>query len=89
MIKSFQHKGLERFFQRGSKAGIQAAHASKLGRQLARLNVATRPADMNLPGWDFHPLQGDDKGRYAVSVNGNWRMTFEFEGTDATLVDYH
>lgn len=87
-ITSFQHKGVEQFFLRGSKAGIQPAHASKLARQLARLNVAAAPQDMNLPGWDFHPLKGQDAGRYAVSVNGNWRLTFMFEGTDAVLVDY-
>lgn len=87
-ITSFQHKGVEQFFLRESKAGIQAAHASKLKRQLARLHVSTKPADMRLPGWDFHELKGKDKGRYSVSVNGNWRLTFMFEGTDAVLVDY-
>ena len=88
MIKSFQHKGLERFFRTGSKAGIQAAHESRLRRQLARLDVAGRPEDMSLPGWDLHGLQGKEKGRLSVSVNGNWRMTFEFDGADAVLVDY-
>lgn len=87
-ITSFQHKGVEQFFLQGTKAGIQPAHASKLARQLARLNVATKPQDMNVPGWSLHPLKGQDAGRYAVSVNGNWRLTFMFEGTDAVLVDY-
>lgn len=88
MIKSFRHKGLQAFFESGSKAGIQAAHAPKLARQLARLNEAATPEDMNLPGWQLHPLKGDLGGHYSVSVNGNWRMTFMFEGVDAVLVDY-
>ena len=88
MIKSWKHKGLRTFFETGSKAGIQAAHASRLSRQLNQLDQAMKPEDMNLPGWKFHPLQGKETGRFAVSVNGNWRMTFEFEGTDAVLVDY-
>jgi proteic killer suppression protein len=87
-IKSFQHKGLERYFLKGSKAGIQAVHAAKLGRLLARLNVATAPEDMNVPGWGFHGLKGDLAGQYAVSVNGNWRLTFAFDGRDAVVVDY-
>jgi proteic killer suppression protein len=88
MIKSFQHKGLERFYRTESKAGIQAAHAGKLKRLLARLDVALKPDDMNLPGWRFHALKGQQAGRFAVAVNGNWRMTFEFDGTDAVLLDY-
>lgn len=88
MIKSFRHKGLEAFFERGSKAGIQAAHASRISRQLTRLNEAARPQDMNLPGWDLHSLQGNMKNHWSVSVSGNWRMTFMFDGEDAVLVDY-
>lgn len=87
-IKSFRHKGVERFFLSGSKAGIQAAHAPKLSRLLGRLSVAVAPEDMNLPGWGFHRLKGDLAGHYAVQVNGNWRVTFKFEGPDAVLVDY-
>jgi len=88
MIKSFNHKGVQAFFLRGTKAGIRPDHAPKLTRLLARLNVATSAADMNLPGWGLHPLTDDLKGHWAVSVNGNWRMTFTFDGTDAVLVDY-
>ena len=88
MIKRFRHKGLRDFFETGSKAGIQAAHSKRLRLQLARLDAATSPADMNLPGWDFHPLRGNLKDHFAVTVNGNWRMTFAFEGEDAVLVDY-
>lgn len=88
MIKQFKHKGLQRFFETGSKAGIQAAHAPKLRRQLARLDVATLPRDMNLPGWKLHPLSADLAGQWSVWVSGNWRLTFTFDGEDAVLVDY-
>ena len=82
-----RHKGLQAFFERGSKAGIQAAHTPKLARQLARLDQALQPQDMNLPGWALHSLQGSLAGHWSVSANGNWRMTFTFEGVDAVLVD--
>jgi proteic killer suppression protein len=88
MIKTFEHKGLQRFFETESKAGIQPDHAAKLKRQLARLDEAAGPQDMSVPGWKLHPLKGEMDGHYAVSVNGNWRLTFRFEGTDAILVDY-
>ena len=70
-------------------AGIQAAHASKLAAMLRRLNETTDAQGMNLPGWKLHPLKGREfKGHFSVWANGNWRMTFTFEGTDAVLVDY-
>ncbi|WP_454056643.1 type II toxin-antitoxin system RelE/ParE family toxin [Cupriavidus sp. Marseille-Q8015] len=94
MIKTFRHKGVERFFKRGTKAGIIAAHADRLSLQLAVLNRAKRPEEMNIPGWNFHALSGrnprkqDLAGHFAVSVSGNWRLTFTFEDGDAVLVDY-
>jgi proteic killer suppression protein len=88
MIKSWRHKGLEEFFYSGSRSGVRPDHASKLKRQLAQLNVAQSPQDMNVPGWKLHELEGRLAGHYAVKVNGNWRITFKFEGTDAVLVDY-
>ena len=88
MIKTFQHKGLRVFFETGSLVGIQAAHASRLGAMLRRLNEATSSQSMNLPGWGLHSLKGDLNGHFSVKVNGNWRVTFKFEGTDAILVDY-
>lgn len=88
MIRSFRHKGLERFFLEGSKAGIQAVHAPRLRLQLGRLDAAASPGEMNLPGWRLHPLKGPLKGSWAVSVSGNWRLTFTFDGEDAVLVDY-
>ena len=89
MIKTFRHKGLKAFFEKGSKAGIQAAHAPRLAAMLRRLNETTNARGMNLPGWGLHPLKGRKlKGHFSVSVSGNCRMTFTFEGTDAVLVDY-
>lgn len=88
MIKHFAHKGLQVFFQSGTKAGIQPHHAPRLRRQLARLDLAQSPEDMNAPGWRLHALSGDLAGHYAITVNGNWRLTFRFEGVDAVLVDY-
>lgn len=88
MIKSFLHKGLKVFFETGKKAGIQPHHAPRIARQLARLDQAMRPEDMNIPGWGLHPLTGNLAGHYSITVNGNWRITFMFEGEDAVLVDY-
>lgn len=88
MIKSFRHKGLQAFFETGSKRGIQPAHSARLGRQLLALNRAKNPEEMGLPGWKLHPLSGELAGHWAVSVSGNWRLVFAFEGDDAVLVDY-
>ena len=88
VIKTFQHKGFAAFFEKGSKAGIRPDHASKLARQLRRLDEAASPSDMNIPGWRMHPLSGALAGHYAVWVSGNWRLTFAFEGAHAVLVDY-
>jgi proteic killer suppression protein len=88
VIQSFRHKGVQRFFGTGSKAGIQPKHAGRLKLLLAQLNISQTPAEMNLDGWDWHALKGDMAGHWAVSVNGNWRLTFTFDGVDAVLVDY-
>jgi proteic killer suppression protein len=88
MIKKFRHKSLEEFFETRCKRGIQSHHASRLGRQVRRLDEATSPIDMNIPDWGLQPLEGPLSGHFAVSVNGNWRMTFTFEGEHAILVDY-
>lgn len=88
MIKSFAHKGIKAFFETGTKAGIQAAHAPRLRLQLAALNRTKVPADMAVPNWKLHPLKGNLAGYWAVTVNGNWRITFRFENGDALLVDY-
>jgi proteic killer suppression protein len=87
-ILKFRHKGLERFFLRGTTAGINAKHAGRLRLILGRLNVAVEPRDMALPGLELHPLKGVRKGRRAVRVSGNWRVTFMFSGSDVRDVDY-
>jgi proteic killer suppression protein len=88
MIRTFRHKGIEKFFLIGSKAGIQSNHAAKLNEQLTLLNAATGPRHMNVPGWRLHKLSRDLTGHWAVHVNGNWRLTFTFKDEDAILVDY-
>lgn len=88
MTRSFRHRGIENFFRTGSKAGIQPKHESRLRILLTTLNLASVLEDMNRSGWEFHPLKGTMKNRYSVKVNGNWRLTFAFDGQDAVLVDY-
>lgn len=88
MIKSFGHKGLRRFFETGSAAGIQASHAKRLRLQLAALDTADSVEDMDLPGFRLHALKGNFQGRWAISVNGNWRLTFEFKDGNAYVLDY-
>jgi proteic killer suppression protein len=92
MIKSFIHRGLEDFFYDGSRKGIQAQHTSKLEAILDRLDAADEIRDMNYPGSGLHPLLPKAKGRWAIKVSGNWRLTFEFKDGDALNVnieDYH
>lgn len=88
MIQSFRHKGLEKYFQTGVKSGIQPQHAARLRVQLTALNIAESPNEMNVPGWRLHALSGDLKGYWSVTVNGNWRLIFRFNGKAAELVDY-
>lgn len=88
MIKSWRHKGLKKFFETESTDGIQAKHANRLRQQLSLLQAATKPIDMNLPGYKFHALSGNRKGHYSITVNANWRLTFGFEGTNAVVVNY-
>ncbi len=92
MIKRFRHNGLERFFRTGDTSGINPQQAARLRRLLTSLNASAGPGGMSLPGYRLHPLKGDREGEWAVSVSGNWRLVFEFEGEDATrvdLIDYH
>lgn len=88
VILSYRHKGLKLFAETGSKAGIQPMHAARLRRLLTALNVASRPGDMDAPGNNLHPLKAGLAGHWSVKVNGNWRLTFCFEGEDVILVDY-
>jgi proteic killer suppression protein len=88
MIRSFRHKGIQRYFEKGTKSGIQPQHENRLRLMLSRLDDAQGPEEMDAPGWKLHPLKGSLKGHWAVWVDGNWRLTFTFEGENAILVDY-
>jgi len=88
MIQSFRHKGLEAYFRSGSKAGIRPDHANKLRKMLFALDLAKAPQDLDAPGWRLHQLFGGEKGCWSLSVSGNWRVVFRFDGVDAELVDY-
>ena len=88
MIQSFRHKGLRKFFESGSVAGIQPHHAKRLRMLLAALDTALNIEDMNVPGFRLHPLKGTQRGRWSLCVNGNWRLTFDFKDGHAYVLDY-
>lgn len=88
MIKSFKHKGLLKFFESGSLAGIQAHHARKLQLILTRLDASICAEDMDLPGLRLHKLKGPLNPFHSVTVQANWRVIFQFKNTDAYNVDY-
>lgn len=88
MIKSFKHKGLEKFHKTGSTKGIQAIHARKLKQLLSMLEAMTTTDDLNLPSLRFHQLQGDKQNLYSITVQANWRLTFEFDNENVYILDY-
>ncbi|MDB4307761.1 type II toxin-antitoxin system RelE/ParE family toxin [Gammaproteobacteria bacterium] len=88
MIRSFRHSGLQRFYERGTKSGIQPKHAKRLRMQLAALDTAFTIDDMDIPGYKLHQLRGRTKNRWAIWVNGNWRLTFQFSDGDVHILDY-
>ncbi len=92
MILGFRHRGLKQLFENDDRRKITPHYKDKISRILARLDEATQPQDMNLPGYRLHPLKGDLAGFWAVQVSKNWRIVFRFEGQnvrDVDLVDYH
>lgn len=92
MILRIRHKGLERFYATGDTRGVNAKHAAWIRVLLTALDSASAPDDLNNPGFRLHPLKGERRGQWAVSVSANWRLVFEFDGADVTnvdLVDYH
>src|SRR3972149_6044818 len=92
LIRSFRHKGLKRLYEKANGRGLSAELVLKIERILARLDVATGPETMSLPGYRLHPLKGDLKGYWSVWVTGNWRIVFRLEGGDVfdvDLIDYH
>ncbi len=88
MIKSFRHKGLRRLFETGDTVGVQVGHAKRLRLQLSALDTARTIDDMDISGFRLHPLKGDMKGRWSITVNGNWRVTFEFKDGNAYVLEY-
>lgn len=88
MILSFRHKGLKRFFEKGSKSGIQAKHSARIRMQLAALDTAQTIDDMAIPGYKLHTLKGRQKDRWSIWVSGNWRLTFEFRDGNVHVLDY-
>lgn len=88
MIKSFKHKGLQDFYEKGTLSGIQAHHRQKLRMQLVALDTATIMDDLDLPGYRLHPLKGNMKDLWSIEVNKNWRITFEFKSSDVYIVNY-
>jgi proteic killer suppression protein len=88
MIKSFKHKGLEKFYSKGATSGIQAKHAKRLRMQLAALDSAQSIDDLDIPGYRLHPLKGSRKGVWSITVSANWRLTFEFSDGNVFVLDY-
>jgi proteic killer suppression protein len=92
-IRSFRHKGVKRLFEDGNAKGVLPSLADKIGDILAAIDAAVEIEDVSLfPGWRLHPLKGDFRDFWSVTVSGNWRIIFRFEGGNAfelDLVDYH
>ena len=88
MIKSFRHKGLQNYFETGSVKGVRPEHKQKLRIRLTALDTADCIEDMDLPGFRLHPLKGQKKSLWAIDVNKNWRIVFEFQDGNAYVVDY-
>ena len=88
MIRAFRHKGLQLFYERGTKSGIQPKHSNRLRMQLAALDTALTIEDMEIPGYRLHQLCGRAKNRWSIWVSGNWRLTFEFVDGDVQILDY-
>ncbi len=92
MIQGFRHKGLKLLFEQGNRRKVQSEYAAKIERILSRLEEASAPGNMDLPGFRLHPLKGDLAGFWSITVSGNLRVIFRFEGghaSDVDLIDYH
>lgn len=92
MIISFKDRRLERFFATGDRSRLNPAHVERIANILFMLDNVSRPEDLNLPGWRLHPLKGNLKGYWSITVRANWRITFRFDDADVLdvdLTDYH
>jgi toxin HigB-1 len=88
MIKSFKHKGLEKYYESGTTKGIQSIHVKRLRMQLAVLDTALTIEDIDIPGYRLHALKGDRQSIWSISVSGNWRLTFEFNDGNVHILNY-
>jgi Plasmid maintenance system killer protein len=88
MIKSFKHKGLEKYYESGTTRGIQSIHVKRLRMQLAVLDTALTIEDIDIPGYRLHALKGDRQSIWSISVSGNWRLTFEFNDGNVHILNY-
>ena len=92
MTKTFRHQGLKRLFETDNPSGVRADQVRRIKDVLGHLDLARHPTDLDLPGYRLHPLRGELKGHWSVTISGNWRIIFRFEDGDAfevDLVDYH
>ena len=92
MIRTLRHRGLKRLYERGDHSKVRADQAERIALALADLDDAVKPSDLNLPGYHLHPMKGDMKGFWSISISGNWRIIFRFKEGDAydvDLIDYH
>lgn len=92
MIKKIKHRGLKKFHEKGNRSQVMPDQADRIERMLDKLEVAEKPGDMNFPGYGLHPLKGNKKGLWSITVTGNWRIVCRFDGDDVTdvdLTDYH
>ncbi len=92
MIRSIKHRGLKRLYEREDRTGVRPDLVDTVERILTVLDSASSPQALDIPRYRLHPLKGDRKGFWAVTVRANWRIIFRFEGTDAydvELIDYH
>ena len=92
VIRSYSHRGLRRAHQTGSYHQVNAAYANRIARVIATRQAATKPSDLDLPGYRLHPLKGHLEGFWSIRISANWRITFRMEGVhayDVDLTDYH
>lgn len=92
MILGFRHRGLSRLYEEDDRRGLIQEHVEKIRRILAALDQATKPEDLDLPGFRLHPLKGELLGYWSITIRANWRIIFQFDGqnvTDVDCRDYH
>lgn len=92
MIQTFRHRGLRQLYVRGDSSKVRADQADRIALALADLDSASKPSDLDLPGYQLHPLKGNRRGYWSISISANWRIVFRFEDGDAydvDLIDYH